>query len=103
MWRWCPHDRRTERATLGPWTTAYAHLIVNDGDITTVTLDRPEKRNALAVDDGGAHGDAGSHRSHRRPGRRAAANGPVFSAGHNFGDMAGATFDEARHVFDAPG
>ena len=29
-----------------------------------------------------------------------AANGPVFSAGHNFGDMAGATFDEARHVFD---
>ena len=26
--------------------------------------------------------------------------GPVFSAGHNFGDMAGAPFDEARHVFD---
>ena len=24
----------------------------------------------------------------------------MFSAGHNFGDMAGATYDEARHVFD---
>ncbi len=29
-----------------------------------------------------------------------AANGPVFSAGHNFGDMAGAGYDEARQVFD---
>ena len=28
-----------------------------------------------------------------------AANGPVFSAGHNFGDMAGASLDEARHLF----
>ncbi len=28
-----------------------------------------------------------------------AANGPVFSAGHNFGDMAGATIDDARHLF----
>ena len=29
-----------------------------------------------------------------------AANGPVFSAGHNFGDMAGAGYDETRRVFD---
>ncbi|MDA3025715.1 MAG: enoyl-CoA hydratase-related protein, partial [Actinomycetota bacterium] len=29
-----------------------------------------------------------------------AANGPVFSAGHNFGDMAGASLDETTHVFD---
>ena len=28
-----------------------------------------------------------------------AANGPVFSAGHNFGDMAGADLDAARHLF----
>ena len=28
-----------------------------------------------------------------------AANGPVFSAGHNFADMAGATLDEARRLF----
>ena len=29
-----------------------------------------------------------------------AANGPVFSAGHNFGDMAGADLDEARRLFE---
>ena len=37
-----------------------------------------------------------------RPGRSdalgvvLAANGPVFSAGHNFGDMAGVDLDDAR-------
>ena len=29
-----------------------------------------------------------------------AANGPVFSAGHNFGDMVGAGYDDARRLFD---
>ena len=28
-----------------------------------------------------------------------AANGPVFSAGHNFGDMRGATLADARRLF----
>src|SRR4051812_9914480 len=28
-----------------------------------------------------------------------AANGPVFSAGHNFGDMKGASLDDARRLF----
>src|SRR4029077_12603025 len=28
-----------------------------------------------------------------------AANGPVFSAGHNFGDMKGASLEDARHLF----
>ncbi len=85
------------------WDAARSeHLVVTrDGDITTVTLDRPEKRNALAVDvmedltatfEAIAATDA--------TGVVLAANGPVFSAGHNFGDMAGAGFDEARHVFD---
>jgi enoyl-CoA hydratase/carnithine racemase len=78
------------------------HLVVKrDGGVTTVTLDRPEKRNALAVDVMeeltrvlSAIGDSDAL------GVVLAANGPVFSAGHNFGDMAGATYDEARHVFD---
>ena len=78
------------------------HLIVKrDGDITTVTLDRPEKRNALALDvmeeltaafDAVGETDA--------LGVVLAANGPVFSAGHNFGDMAGAGYDETRRVFE---
>src|SRR5687767_9378400 len=78
------------------------HLAVKrDGDITTVTLDRPEKRNALAADvmrevtavliDIGASDARGVV---------IAANGPVFSAGHDFGDMAGATYDQTRQLFD---
>ncbi len=81
---------------------SYEHLIVKrDADIVTVTLDRPEKRNALAVDvmeeltaTFAAIGDTDAL------GVVLAANGPVFSAGHNFGDMAGAGYAEARRVFE---
>ena len=80
----------------------YQHLLVDrDGAVATITLNRPEKRNALALDvmleltaalrDVG-QGDA--------TGVILAANGPVFSAGHNFGDMAGASIDDARHLFE---
>ena len=78
------------------------HLIVKrDGDITTVTLDRPEKRNALALDVM-EELTAALEEIGRTDARGAvlAANGPVFSAGHNFGDMAGAGYDDARRVFD---
>jgi enoyl-CoA hydratase/carnithine racemase len=78
------------------------HLAVTrGGDITTVTLDRPEKRNALALDvmrevtsvlDEIGTTDA--------RGVVIAANGPVFSAGHDFGDMAGASYEQARQLFD---
>jgi len=70
-------------------------------DIVTITLDRPEKRNTLAVDvmrelttrlEEVGTSDA--------LGVVLAATGPVFSAGHNFGDMAGASFEEAQRVFD---
>ncbi len=76
-------------------------LVVTDGPVTTITLDRPEKRNALALDvmveltdvlrEVGASDATGII---------LAANGPVFSAGHNFADMAGADFDTARHLFE---
>jgi enoyl-CoA hydratase/carnithine racemase len=79
----------------------YEHLLVSTLDgITTITLNRPDKRNALAM---GvmleltqalrevAQSDA--------LGVILAANGPVFSAGHNFADMAGATLDQARELF----
>jgi enoyl-CoA hydratase/carnithine racemase len=76
-------------------------LVERDGDIVTITLDHPEKRNALAVDVMEAVTAAV-----RRAGETdalgivVAAHGPVFSAGHNFGDMAGASFEEAQRVFD---
>ncbi len=80
----------------------YSHLLVDRvGDITTITLNRPEKRNALALDvmieltetlqEVGATDTLGVV---------LAANGPVFSAGHNFGDMVDASLDDARRLFE---
>ncbi|MEM9745357.1 MAG: enoyl-CoA hydratase-related protein [Actinomycetota bacterium] len=69
--------------------------------VATITLDRPEKRNALAVD---VMRDLLA--ALREVGRSdadgviLAATGPVFSAGHNFGDMAGASLSEARDLFE---
>ena len=69
------------------------------GDTVTITIDRPEKRNALSLDVmrdiTAAFAEAGRSDA---TGVVLAANGPVFSAGHNFGDMAGASIDEAREV-----
>ena len=71
------------------------------GAIFTLTLNRPEKRNALSLDtmleiiealQSVAASDA--------DGLIIAANGPVFSAGHNFADMAGASADVTHHLFD---
>ncbi|MFM8531320.1 MAG: enoyl-CoA hydratase-related protein [Ilumatobacteraceae bacterium] len=82
-------------------TTSPAVLVTRDGNLATLTLNRPEKRNALSLDvmeaitaalHDIAHSDA--------DGVIIAANGPVFSAGHNFGDMAGADEAVARHVFE---
>jgi len=78
------------------------HVLVDvDGPTTTITLNRPEKRNALALDvmleltevlrQVGASDALGVV---------LAANGPVFSAGHNFGDMAGADLAKAQQLFD---
>jgi enoyl-CoA hydratase/carnithine racemase len=80
---------------------AYQHILVStEGAITTVTLNRPDKRNALSLplmlDLTEALQAVG--RSTAR-GVILAANGPVFSAGHNFGDMAGASLAQARELF----
>lgn len=76
-------------------------LVAVDGAITTITLNRPDKRNALALDvmteltqvflDVAAS---------PADGVILAANGPVFSAGHNFADMAGATVEQTRDLFE---
>lgn len=79
----------------------YEHLLVNgEGPITTITLNRADKRNALAMDVMLELTEAFRHvGSSGALGVILAANGPVFSAGHNFADMAGATLDEARRLF----
>src|SRR6056297_2790381 len=91
------HGVRRETGTM-----TYEHLLVDrDGDITTITLNRPEKRNALALDVmrelTEAFRDVGRSDA---LGVVLAAAGPVFSAGHNFGDMVGAGLDDARRLFE---
>jgi enoyl-CoA hydratase/carnithine racemase len=81
---------------------SYQHLLVTtDGAITTITLNRPEKRNALAADVMAelvlafrSVGDSDTL------GVILAANGPVFSTGHNFGDMAGAGLAYVRRLLE---
>lgn len=80
----------------------YHSVIVDcDGPFATVTLNKPEKRNALSLDVmlevTAAFRAVGSSEA---IGVILAANGPVFSAGHNFADMAGADLDHIRHLFD---
>ena len=79
----------------------YEHLLVTThGAIITVALNRPEKRNALslAVMLELTHALRGIAVSDAL-GVILSANGPVFSAGHNFADMAGASLERARELF----
>ncbi|MBU3689072.1 MAG: enoyl-CoA hydratase [Acidimicrobiales bacterium mtb01] len=85
----------------------YSAITVSvDGRFATVTLARPEKRNSLSVDTMLEVTDAfrriGSLESPFEDvdGVILAAEGPVFSAGHNFADMAGADVDATHHVFE---
>jgi len=72
-------------------TSSRPAVVVTRRDaITTLTLDRPEKRNALSLDVMGEITAALQEiAASDTDGVIIAANGPVFSAGHNFGDMAG--------------
>jgi enoyl-CoA hydratase/carnithine racemase len=78
----------------------YEHLLLDrEGDYATITMNRPAKRNSLSLD-------------HMREltaafrevaatdalGVIVAGNGPVFSAGHDFADVAGADLSAARDL-----
>ncbi len=72
------------------------------GDIVTLMLSNPAKRNALSLDVllalTTAFEDIGRSDA---LGVILAAEGPVFSAGHNFGEMKGASEADALHLFTA--
>jgi enoyl-CoA hydratase/carnithine racemase len=82
---------------------SYEHVLVsNDGTYATVMMNRPRRRNALSL----AHmlelTDA--FRAVGRSGARGvivAGSGPVFSAGHDFADMAGADLAAMRTLLQA--
>jgi enoyl-CoA hydratase/carnithine racemase len=75
-------------------------LVEVAGDLATVTLNRPDRRNALSeamLRDLGA----AVARAVDAPGVRAlviAAAGPVFSSGHDFGDMVDRDLDGIRRL-----
>ena len=76
-------------------------LVKAEGDVTTITMNRPERRNALSLD---LLGDlAAAFRAAGESEARGvilAANGPVFSSGHDFHDVAGADAASIRRLLD---
>ena len=78
----------------------YEHIEVErTGAVVTVTMNRPQQRNALSLDHllelRHAFADVGGGDA---TGVVLAGNGPVFSAGHDFGDMAGADLASMRQL-----
>jgi enoyl-CoA hydratase/carnithine racemase len=75
-------------------------VVKEDDGIATVTLNHPAKRNALSLalmeELTTALADVGASDAR---GVILAANGPVFSAGHDFADMAGADLGAVRRLF----
>ncbi|MFC9974803.1 enoyl-CoA hydratase-related protein [Spirillospora sp. NPDC127200] len=74
-------------------------LIERDGPFTTITMNRPRRRNSLSraflEELAAAFGEVAATDAR---GIVLAAEGPVFSAGHDFGDMAGASHADVRSL-----
>ncbi|HEY7023015.1 MAG TPA: enoyl-CoA hydratase [Ktedonobacterales bacterium] len=83
--------------------TAYKNILVaRDGEITTITMNAPEKRNALSLammNELIAAFTAVGHDTETRV-VILAANGPAFSAGHDLRDLVDGDITIYRHVFD---
>lgn len=74
-------------------------LLRRDGEFTTITMNRPRRRNALSRAFLLALTDAFREVAETDArGVILAANGPVFSAGHDFADMAGASHADVRDL-----
>ncbi|HEU5033673.1 MAG TPA: enoyl-CoA hydratase-related protein [Mycobacteriales bacterium] len=72
-------------------------LVTRDGDVATITMNRPGRRNALSLPMLRALLDAFRDvAASDALGVVLAGNGPVFSAGHDFADVAGADHDAVR-------
>ncbi len=80
--------------------TAFEHILVErSGDFATITMNRPQRRNALSrehmrelITAFAQIGDSGAL------GVVLAGNGPVFSAGHDFADVADADLAGVRSL-----
>jgi enoyl-CoA hydratase/carnithine racemase len=76
-------------------------LVRRDGDVATITMNRPDRRNALSLghlrDLIAAFTQAGAGDA---AGIVLAGTGPVFSAGHDFADVRGAGEAEVRRLLE---
>lgn len=82
---------------------SYQHVLADfDGPIATVTLNRPERRNALSLDLMAELSDCFSAIGKARDLRAVilAANGPAFSAGHDLAEMLAGDVVAYRNIFD---
>jgi enoyl-CoA hydratase/carnithine racemase len=78
----------------------FEHILVErSGEFATITMNRPQRRNALSLEHMRelitAFGDVGSSDA---LGIVLAGNGPVFSAGHDFAQVAGADLPTVRSL-----
>jgi enoyl-CoA hydratase/carnithine racemase len=74
-------------------------LIKDEEHFTTITMNRPGRRNALSLDHMNELIAAlTTIAESEQTGIIIAGNGPVFSAGHDFADMAGADLPFMRHL-----
>jgi enoyl-CoA hydratase/carnithine racemase len=79
--------------------TEPAVIVHRDGDVAVITMNRPARRNALSLDMLAALMDAFREAGESDAlGVVLAANGPVFSAGHDFRDVAGADHASVRKL-----
>jgi enoyl-CoA hydratase/carnithine racemase len=79
-----------------------ALLVERDAPVATITMNRPERRNALSVDMMQELIDAFKTLGNDAEVRAIvlAANGPAFSAGHDLRELVAASITTSRHVFD---
>ncbi len=80
----------------------YEHLLVREGTIATITMNRPERRNALSLAmmrELIAALRALAARSETRV-IVLAGNGPAFSAGHDLRELVGRDINAYREIFD---
>ena len=76
-------------------------LVKHEGDTVRITMNRPQRRNALSAEHLGellsAFTEAGGSEA---SGIVLAGNGPVFSAGHDFADVAARDHDGVRELLE---
>jgi enoyl-CoA hydratase/carnithine racemase len=83
--------------------STYEHILFeNEGEIARITMNRPDKRNALSLAHMQELIDCLKAVGESREARTVvlAGNGPAFCAGHDLSEMVGRDPDFYRHLFD---